>query len=327
MNLDKRKLGVMVKKQSPVNLPLAKLKKPGFPPAAPQLAGGAPPGAATHIPPAAAPGAPGAAPAKVNPLASKLKALVGAKPEDDGQEVHIQDLVDEAAKEAQAAQDSEVEDALVGHDPGATADAPPAFASDKDKWAEAAEAVGLGTPKADAFDEPVAVAAYLYKKLGGAMTGAAAPPAEGEPGAQPPKPPAAPGEDTSGVKPEHVRAAAGKLLAAKQGAQKPPAAPGAKPEEGAAPQHDGNLTGHIVGRAAQQAKEEPDPEVEKMMESYDPATDGKPPSWATDTDVWAAAEAAVKPNWESHAKPYHVVAHVYKALGGTVGKGGGKAEK
>jgi hypothetical protein len=304
MNLDKKKLGTLVKKQSSVKMPMAKL-------------GAMHP--ATGAPPAAAPAAP-AAPAKVNPLASKLKALVGAKPEDDGQEVHIQDLVDEAAKEAQAAQDPEVEDALVGHDSGATADAPPAFASDKDKWAEAAEAVGLGTPKADAFDEPVAVAAYLYKKLGGAM-GAATEQPEGSPAPSP-----AGADDAGAVKPEHVRAAAGKLMAAKQGkspaAPKPAAAPGAAPTQPGEekPQHDGNITGHVVSKAAQAVKESPDPELDKVMENYDPTTDGNPPTWAEDADTWAAAEAAVKPTWEQHAQPYHVVAHVYKQMGGTVGK-------
>ncbi len=72
----------------------------------------------------------------------------------------------------------------------------------------------------------------------------------------------------------------------------------------------------------QQATTAPDPALTPLLAAYDPARDGDPPQWATDAHVWEQAKQAVGPTWANHQKPYDVVAHVYKAMGGNLGAAG-----
>ncbi len=98
--------------------------------------------------------------------------MEGAGMESDMDEspVFIHELVEEAAQEAEAGQDLELEDAIAGTTSQSSEDVP-AWATDADKWAEAAEEVGLGNGGEDLYEEPYVVAAYLYKKMGGEVKG------------------------------------------------------------------------------------------------------------------------------------------------------------
>lgn len=272
-----------------------------------------------------------AAPAAGNPNDGHLKPGAAAKPAPDKvslDEMTPQELaamVEEAAQEAEAGQDTELEDALVDFLNGDTSQ-PPQWAGDAELWQKAIEAVGVGTPDEAKYDEPLVVAAYLYKKLGGAVGGEPAAHEAGE----------APHEEAA----EH--AAKPKPGAAKPAMGAKPPAPGAKPgaKPAAAPakggvgnpalkqppvhgeagegQEPGGQLKQVLDQAAEQAKTNPDPQLKEKLAGYDPARDGNPPSWATDPDKWAEAEKAVKPHWDEYDEPYAVVAHVYKNMGGGV---------
>lgn len=70
-----------------------------------------------------------------------------------------------AEQDAQEGKDHEIENALADHD-GMDDNEMPAFIADEATWAKAKK---LAEPKWDEYDEPVAVATYLYKQLGGKL--------------------------------------------------------------------------------------------------------------------------------------------------------------
>ncbi len=116
---------------------------------------------AAAVKPAMPPAAPPAAPSPV-----------GAQ-EDGGdeQELFLHELVEEAAQEAEAGADPELEDLIAGSTSQGPDDVP-VWALDPEKWAEAAEAVGLGQEGVDAmYEEPYVVTAYLYRKIDGPIQG------------------------------------------------------------------------------------------------------------------------------------------------------------
>lgn len=204
----------------------------------------------------------------------------------DDTEVFPHELLEEAAEAAEKGEDTELEDALADAKSSGPDDVP-AFAADAEKWKLAAETVGLGADGENGlYEEPLAVAAYLYKKLGGTVTGghAGAPVAEGGEN----------GEDMD--KP----GSAAKAMATASRMRK----------EGA-----------LIDAAIQEAQENPDPELLAKTTGYDPERDGNPPSWAVDESTWERAKDAVDPEGDgaTYAEPWAVVAHVYKAMGGTIG--------
>lgn len=192
--------------------------------------------AAVAAPPAMPP------PAAARPPAPPPAPGMGG--EGEGEEAYIFELVEEAAEAAEAARDADLEDAIAGTPPDATADTPPQWASDPDKWREAAEAVGLGADAEDKYAEPVVVAAYLYKMIGGPVNGVTSPPLPE--GAEPleeenqPKPPAQPmGKPGSAAKAMQAKAAVarGEPHPDRAAAAPPPPAkgpPGAAPPKVAA---------------------------------------------------------------------------------------------
>lgn len=194
MALDKQKLATMVKKNAVVVPPrLGKRKPPPADPnAPPPAAPGAPPSHAAP-PPGAAAASPPKPPAK--PGMSLGKKLLGAKapagppalpgavkPPDDNeagapQPGNAAEGVEHAAQAAEAGADAELEDILAGTEMPPPSDGtgepppPPPWATDPQKWQEAADAVGLGDPDMEArYDEPFVVAAYLYKQMGGPIS-------------------------------------------------------------------------------------------------------------------------------------------------------------
>jgi len=62
---------------------------------------------------------------------------------------------------------------------------------------------------------------------------------------------------------------------------------------------------------------EVDPELMQLMASFDPANN--PPEWVADEDTWERAKEAVDPEGKGAAydNPWAVVAHTYKAMGGS----------
>jgi hypothetical protein len=97
-----------------------------------------------------------------------------------------------------------------------------------------------------------------------------------------------------------------------EGKQEPEPGESAVHEAGESPVEE------LVEQAVQQAATSPDPALAPLLAAYDPARDGDPPQWAPDADLWAQAKQAIAPTWASHQKPYDVVAHIYKAMGGNV---------
>lgn len=147
----------------------------------------------------------------------------------DETEVHLHELVEEAAQEAETGTDMDLEDTIAGGKSDGAHDVPP-WAEDPQKWAEAAEAVGLGGAANDMYDEPYAVTAYLYKKIGGPVKGGATdipPPPEAPEGEHPGSDMSKPGAAASALKAR----SAGKPPAP---AAPHPAAPGAAPAPKAA---------------------------------------------------------------------------------------------
>ena len=86
----------------------------------------------------------------------------------------VDDLVDEAAMDREANPDPEIEQHLKGYDPVKHGNPPP-FVENKPKWEKAKEAVDPEGKGAGKYDEPYAVATYVYKKMGGKLKGASAP--------------------------------------------------------------------------------------------------------------------------------------------------------
>jgi len=135
------------------------------------------------------------------------------------QEVHIFELVEDAAQAAEGSLDQELEDIIASGPESKGPDDPPKWAQDPDQWREAAEAVGLGVEGTeDKYEEPFVVTAYLYKMIGGPIAEA-----EGDEKNESDEPPdadmAKPG---SAAKAIHARAAARAAVAP------PPAAPQVK---------------------------------------------------------------------------------------------------
>lgn len=260
-----------------------------------------------------APSAQAAAPGAPPPAASGAEAPV-----------NLFELVEEAAVAAEAAQDIELEDIIAGTQSTGPDDLPP-WAQDPVKWKEAADAVGLGIPGTeDKYDEPVVVAAYLYKMIGGPVTGSADIP----PVPDAPLPEADMSKPGAAAKAIQARATtkaapaagASKAVAPDAGAKQaaPPAKPAAsaaKPATASAPAGDTGELKKILDQAAQQAASSPDPDIIAKMQTEPPA-EGQAPSWAADQAMWAKAEEAVKPHWADYPEPFMVVAYVYKSLGG-----------
>jgi hypothetical protein len=211
--MDKSKLQAFAKKKASPPLAaqaFAQKKAMGAKPPVP----GAPP-----APGAAAAPHPGAPPAAPHPGAPPGHPAAPAMPGEESQ-VHLHELVEEAAQAAESGGDTELEDAVAGTK-DAHPDQPPPWAKDPAKWKEAAEAVGIGVPGTeDKYDEPIVVAAYLYKMIGGPVEGAGALP----------EAPEAPADAAAGADMSKPGAAA-KALHAKAMMGKPPAGP---PAAGAA---------------------------------------------------------------------------------------------
>jgi hypothetical protein len=132
------------------------------------------------------------------------------------EEVHIFELVEDAAQAAEGALDQELEDIITTAPESQGPDDPPAWATNPDQWREAAEAVGLGAGAEDKYEEPFVVTCYLYKMIGGPIEGGEGGKEEGDlpPDADMAKPGAA-------AKAIHARGAA-------RAAAAPPAAPQVK---------------------------------------------------------------------------------------------------
>lgn len=251
-------------------------------------------------------------------------APAAALPEDDEErEVMLHEMVEEAAQEAEAGADLELEDAIAGYtskDPQEVPD----WVEDPDKWADVVEAVDLNGTAPDMYDEPLVVAAYLYKKIGGGVKGISS--AEGADASEE----ASPDMSKPGSAAKALQARAAAKGGASEAAGAPPAgaAPPGKPAPGGksvAPKpKPGEETGGEeeeaapdVDAAAKEAQENPDPDLTAKLQDYDPERDGEPPSWATDAELWGKAKAAVEPKWTEYDAPYAVVAHLYKSMGGT----------
>lgn len=245
---------------------------------------------------------------KSAPSAAAAKPGVGQKIDPDTlTPQEIADLAEQAAQEAEAGQDPDIEDALAGYDPNADMTQAPPWATDQNLWHEAVEGVGVGTPTADRYDEPMAVVAYLYKKFGGPIAGAG--------GAEQAAP-----QGAHGDKPVGPPAAAGAKSGVAPAAPKPPtgAKPMPKPGAPAAPAGGaGDELKQMLDQAAQEAQSSPDPQIMSKLQA-EPPQPGQPPSWAVDADKWQKAEAAVEPHKAEYPDPGLVIAHVYLKMGGTL---------
>lgn len=244
---------------------------------------------------AAAPGAPKAmhppsAPGVLKPALALKKPPASTEGEEP--ELYIHELVEQAAQEAEAGQDQDLEDAVAGYTSKGAEDVP-SWAEDATKWKEASDAVGLGTPETeDRYDEPFVVAAYLYKKLGGSVKGL-----ENSEVTEMPEE-----ASTDMAQP----GAAAKAIHAKMKAAVP-----------SAPNSDEGDLKQMVDSAAAQASETPDPEIQGKLQA-EPPQEGTPPSWAPDAEKWMKSETAVKPHWANYPDPFLVVAHIYKNMGGVL---------
>lgn len=79
----------------------------------------------------------------------------------------------------------------------------------------------------------------------------------------------------------------------------------------------------MVTEAADRVDEgDTDQEVMDRVDGYSAdVEDDDPPEWVKDEGKWNKAKEAVKKSgWEDHDEPWAVVAHVYKAMGGKLGK-------
>lgn len=253
-----------------------------------------------------------ASPPSAAPVAAK-PPVPAATPEatmGDAAPVFMVELVEEAAEAAEAGSDMELEDAIAGYSTQVAEGSPP-WAADADKWQEAAEAVGLGEPDADdRFEEPYAVAAYLYKKLGGSVKseeGATSPEAEAE------DPISKPGGAAMAVRAAMKQKALPTAPVSKAIAPKPAAPKPGAPAAGGAGEEDADLK-TMIASAAQQADEGADPELAEKLK----ADAGDPPSWAVDAAKWTKAKQAVELDGGQYQNPVAVIAYVYKSMGGAV---------
>lgn len=257
---------------------------------------------------AKAPAAPVGAPA-----APKAPMQAGGGEEEP---VNLFELVEEAAEAAEAGQDVELEDVIAGSKSKGPED-PPEWVEDASKWAEAAEAVGLGIPGTeDKYEEPVVVTAYLYKMIHGAVKGL-----------EIPAPPVAPEEEgPADMSKPGAAAKALKARSAPQPAEKQAPAPTPKPSAKqvtqSTPGDSAQLEGgdelkQLTDEAAKAATETPDATVVQKLQE-EPPQEGQAPSWAAEGEKWAQAETAVKANWGAYPDPWLVVAHVYLKMGGRV---------
>lgn len=345
MAMDKSKLLAFAKKSATPPLAAIKLNQkramvkppPAVPPITP-TPGGGPQGIAAKMkglqqkPAAMPPGAPPHAPPGTHPAAA-----AGGEHPGEETEMYMHELVEEAAQEAEAGKDQELEDAVAGYTSKGAQDIPH-WAEDPEKWKEAAEAVGIGNPQAeDRYDEPFVVAAYLYKKIGGPVKGLAALP-EAPGGEQAPSDMSKPGAAAKAI---NARVTGGKPPAApaagappaKHPAPAPAAAkPAAPPAHAPPPAHAAPAPGaahppaadggedemkKMLDEAANQAQTAPDPTLTQKLQE-EPPQEGAPPTWAADQDKWMKAEEAVKPHWASYPDPWPVVGHVYLNMGGGV---------
>lgn len=275
-----------------------------------------------------------AAAAKAPPPPAAPAPKPGAGPGEaagEDTQVHLHELVEEAAQAAEAGADTELEDAVAGVASKGPDDVP-AFAEDAAKWKEAAEAVGLGGAGEDMYEEPAVVTAYLYKMIGGAVKGMELPPAPDAPADEHGGDMSKPGAAAKAIQ---ARAAAkAPAPAAAGGAPKPaphpaakPAAPhpAAKPPAPAPDAGGGDELKAMLDEAAQDAADgKLDPNIHAALQS-EPPQEGVAPSWASDPALWTKAEEAVKPHWASYPDPWVVVAAVFAKLGGEAAGMGGEA--
>lgn len=122
------------------------------------------------VPVAAAP--PGAPPVAVPPVAAAPAPVPAAAPAPEEQVMNMSEMLEEAAQEAEAMANPEIEDLIAGYTLEGDVDpmAVPAWASDPELWEHVAKTVGLDVPELSArYEEPFAVAAYLYAKMGGPL--------------------------------------------------------------------------------------------------------------------------------------------------------------
>ena len=273
MPVDKSKLMSLVKAQSPMPSMGGKLK---------------------GLKPAPVIGKPGAKP----PMAAPPKQSNSPSAAID--DMDIPQMVEDAAAAAEAGGDIELEDVLADYDL-TQMDVAPGWATDKEAWEKAKTAVGLGEPEAeDRYEEPFAVAAYLYKMLGGKMGGWSQ----------------EPDEPTESLEEEQSESPA-------EEAAEGPAHEAAESPEHEAAEHPEKAGGSpmdaLLEDAAAEAESNPDPALMDMLEGYDPAS-GAPPA-GVDAKKWATAVQAVDPDGAGvqYPDPWAVVAHVYKRIGGKVG--------
>lgn len=133
----------------------------------------APPHPPPAAPPPAVPGAVAAPPAAV-PVAVAPPAVAppAAPPAPAGDQLmNMSEMLEEAAQEAETQANPELEDLIAGYtlsdtDPMQA----PEWAADTELWEHVAKTVGLDVPELSArYEEPFAVAAYLYAKMGGPL--------------------------------------------------------------------------------------------------------------------------------------------------------------
>lgn len=222
----------------------------------------------------------------------EAEAQVVAPP---GDEKFMAEMVEEAAAAAAEGADQDLEDVLGAKGtPNAEA---PEWAKDAAKWAEAAQAVGLGDADAESvYDEPGVVAAYLYKQMGGEIEGIdMVPPVEGM-------------EEEAAESPEHEASE----TPAEEAAEHMPA----NDEAGALPD-EADLSAMVEEAAAAAEEDRMSPEMQDALTGY-AEVDGEVPPFVADADKWEKALEAVKPTWDSYPEPIKVVAVIYEKLGGGV---------
>lgn len=85
----------------------------------------------------------------------------------------------------------------------------------------------------------------------------------------------------------------------------------------------------LVAAAVQRVEQgKADQQLKSLMGEYDGESEGgTAPHWASDEDKWSEAMSMVDPDGDGAdmVQPWLVVAEVYKALGGPIGKGGDDA--
>lgn len=111
-----------------------------------------------------------AAPPAPPPAAAAPPAAPAPEAPEEEQLMNMSELLEEAAQEAEAMSNPEIEDLIAGYSMEQNEDPlqPPEWAEDPELWEHVAKTVGLDVPELSArYEEPFAVAAYLYAKMGG----------------------------------------------------------------------------------------------------------------------------------------------------------------